>query len=327
MSNVQPFEHSSTDDSIHEFTDYEVPSSSSFSGDSEEEAPFDVRKPSTENDFEEKEDSNSQLIDELSKEPLGTWNRLVSRTNWEKGEVILKWRNQLLEAGLPNSTYSDESWAKRVGNVSSQHVGRLRRVFERFGSSREQFSGLYWSHFQAALDWEDAEMWLEGANLNQWSVAIMRIKRWETLGAPEDMKPREQDIVIAELDEDVNPFNDSRNVLEAGSGRIESAEKSLSGEMNDPNGTGNPGENEKSGKKKKKSNSAILEDEQAGSTGEALAKLNEIRELPEDLGEAFEQLKVAILNHKLAGWKDVDQQRILSFLSAMRAVVLAKDEE
>ena len=47
----------------------------------------------------------------------------------------------------------------------------MRRVYERFGDVFSQYEGLYWSHFQAALDWDDAEMWLEGAVQNEWSVS------------------------------------------------------------------------------------------------------------------------------------------------------------
>jgi len=266
---------------------------------------------------------DSRLIDELSVDSIGLWNRLVSRTNWEKGKLIRLWRNQLKDAGLPNSAYSDESWSRRVGNVSPQHVGRLRRVFERFEQECLQYPSLYWSHFQAALDWNDAEMWLEGANLNQWSVATMRLKRWETLGAPADMKPKDKDIVLSELDEDVNPYNDSQAILEANlegsASRIEPAERNSNSFDDVPFDLDDEPENK--GKK-----TAQSEDSADDTEGEALAKLSAVKELPSDLSEAFEQLKVAILNHKLSGWKEVDKQQVLTFLSAMRTVVLAKED-
>ena len=261
--------------------------------------------------------ADSRLIDELSVDSVGHWNRLISRTIWEKGMLIHLWRNQLKDAGLPNSAYSDESWSRRVGNVSPQHVGRLRRVFERFGQQYEQYPSLYWSHFQAALDWDDAEMWLEGANLEQWSVANMRIKRWETLGAPADMKPKDKDIIFSELDEDVNPKNDSQVVLEGSASRIEPAEKN-SHDLDDDI----PFDlDEKPGKKTKNN------DQEPLTTGEALTKLSTLKELPSDLCDALEQLKIAILNHKLSGWKEVDRQMILDSLTALRDVVLAKEDE
>src|SRR5262245_19768725 len=145
------------------------------------------------------------LSDELvaaSQPFVGRWNRLVSTTNWEKGRIIVQWREALVAQGLPPTEYSDEAWSRLVGGVSGQHVGRLRRVYQRFGQQREQFPELYWSHFQAALDWDDAEMWLEGAKTSGWSVGQMRVTRWETLGKVESARPRPEDVLSAEGDED-----------------------------------------------------------------------------------------------------------------------------
>src|SRR4051812_31545091 len=108
------------------------------------------------------------LIDQTSEQYLGQWKRLVSTTNWEKGQIIHEWREALRGSDAPAGEYSDESWSRRVGNVTPQHVGRLRRAYERFGAARGEYAGLFWSHFQAALDWEDAEMWLEGAVQSGW---------------------------------------------------------------------------------------------------------------------------------------------------------------
>ena len=148
-------------------------------------------------------------LDAASQPFIGQWNELVSTTNWDKGRIIFDWREALVEAAAPAVEYSDEAWSRRVGNVTGQHVGRLRRVYERFGTVAENYDGLYWSHFQAALDWDDAEMWLEGAVQSSWSVSIMRRTRWETLGAVEADRPRDEDIVAAETDEDVEPSLDS----------------------------------------------------------------------------------------------------------------------
>jgi len=75
-------------------------------------------------------------------------------------------------------------------------------VQQRFGATRSTYKGLYWSHFFAALDWNDAEMWLEGAVQSQWSVSQMRRQRWETLGQV-GPPPLAIDEVAAEVDEDV----------------------------------------------------------------------------------------------------------------------------
>ena len=129
------------------------------------------------------EESATLAID-ASVEYVGRWNRLVSTTNWEKGRIIHQWREALRQAVAPAGSFADEAWSGQVGGVTPQHVGRLRRVYERFGEVFGQYRGLYWSHFQAAVDWPDAEMWLEGAVQNGWTISQMRAQRWEAIGAP-----------------------------------------------------------------------------------------------------------------------------------------------
>ncbi|HET6881331.1 MAG TPA: hypothetical protein VFI31_14310, partial [Pirellulales bacterium] len=145
------------------------------------------------------------LIDETSVAFVGRWRGLVSTTNWEKGRIICEWRESLQTSGAAAQEYSDEAWSRRVGQVSAQHAGRLRRVYERFHDVRQSYAGLYWSHFQASLDWSDAEMWLEGAVQSEWTVSEMRGRRWETLGGARNGQPRDEEIVEAEFDEDADP--------------------------------------------------------------------------------------------------------------------------
>src|SRR5260370_20914951 len=96
------------------------------------------------------------VVDDASAPFLGQWNRLVSTTNWEKGRIIHEWRQALITAATPSSEYADEAWSARVRNVTGQHVGRLRRVYERFDVLRGDLTLVYLSHFQAAFDLEDA---------------------------------------------------------------------------------------------------------------------------------------------------------------------------
>ena len=116
--------------------------------------------------------------------------------------------------------YSDEAWSQLVGGVTPQHVGRLRRCYDRFGHVFGEYDGIFWSHFYAALDWDDAEMWLEGAVQNKWSVSGMRKERWETLGKVGD-KPAEGEIISTEINEETQslslsekPRNNDRDYIE-----------------------------------------------------------------------------------------------------------------
>ena len=262
------------------------------------------------------------LINEIAIEFIGFWNRLISQTNWEKGKVIYSWRTRLVEAGLPRSVYSDEAIAQRIGGISSQHVGRLRRVYEKFGADAapwrgEEYKSLYWSHFQAALDWDDAPRWLKKASVEALSVAQMRIARWEEYGAPA--------IVASEPYEDVNPRNDSQAEF------LDTVPVALSEEKDEAKKSAAP-EETPSPDDEKPENSALLEakgsDEpwtsSVAPTGEILRAMGDFPALPDDLARPIAELKEAILNHKVSGWADVSQNDLVVWLGALRGLALSR---
>ena len=254
--------------------------------------------------------TTAALIEETSTEFLGRWNLLVSTTNWEKGRIIAEWRERLTESEAPAQTYSDEAWSRKVGNVSGQHAGRLRRVWDRFSQNYEQFEGLYWSHFQAALDWEDAEMYLEGAVQSGWSVAQMRAGRWKAMGALADDEPREQDVVAAELDEDAPPVD---NVdMDDSADKVESSEEpdQVDGSEFDPDeaAEGAPFDD---------SVEPVDESDSAEPTA-PVRPFEDLPPLPDDLNDAFEAFKIAIISHKLSKWQDVSRDDVLAHLDALK---------
>ena len=244
---------------------------------------------------------------------VGRWNTLVSTTNWEKGRIISQWRSSLQEQDAAVQEFSDEAWAQLVQGVSSQHAGRLRRVHDRFGDVQDQYEGLFWSHFQAALDWDDAEMWLEGAVQSKWTVAQMRAKRWETLGGPAELKPREEDIVAAELDEDAAEDESVSETLTSSIAEAHGAEPDdigASAEMDDET---DPEEGDDNAA------SETLE----SAARETVRPFADLGKLPDDLTEAFESFKLAILRHKSAGWQEVTLEEILGALEALKELALA----
>lgn len=259
--------------------------------------------------------------DEASAPFVGKWNRLVSRTNWEKGRIICQWKDALVAAERPTYESSDEAWATRVGGISAQHVGRLRRVWQRFGQSFEEYDGLYWSHFLVAMDWDDAEMWLEGAAKTGWSVSQMRAARWEALGAPDELKPRDEDVLTSEWDEDspLRPVGDSLRVMNPEARGAE--------DNGDGTATQSPQGNRERGI------SATTED--AGDTEEPkrpegqsppVRPFAALPELPEDLAEAFEQFKIAILAHRMSGWQETSSDDVAAALEALKSLALAPVE-
>ncbi len=246
---------------------------------------------------------------------IGRWNRLVSTTNWEKGRIICDWRQSLIDSGAPQTAYSDEVWSRLVGSVTSQHVGRLRRVFLRFGSVHGSYEGLFWTHFQAALDWDDAEMWLQGSLDNGWSVSRMRRQRWETLGAIAGQEPAEADVVAAELDEDFEPAKGAEP------GAREFDESSAGPRAEGPDF----GDDQAFLEDQDASGGSIVaeEDEPSAALPETTPAFEKLGRLPEDLAEALEAFQVAIVRHRSAGWADTSPEAVLSALDGLKKLVLS----
>ncbi len=250
---------------------------------------------------------------------VGQWNRLVSTTNWQKGRIIIAWREALVGQGVAVTEYSDEAWSRLVGGVTGQHVGRLRRVSQRFGEVFEQYAGLYWSHFQAALDWTDAEMWLEGAVQNGWSVAQMRNQRWETLGQVDADRPQAADVVANETDEDFEPGRTAEPVPHTITG--EYSDVQAGPRLDGPDF----GDDESRG-----ASSREFNDDYAGEsrpTAELVRPFEDLPELPDDLAEAFDAMKLAILRHKTSGWEGIAAADVLRSLDALKALVTAPSSE
>ena len=257
---------------------------------------------------------------EVSEEFVGRWNTLISTTNWEKGRIIGQWRQALVETGAPATCYSDEAWSKRVGGVSSQHVGRLRRVFERFGGVFETYPKLYWTHFLAASDWEDAEMWLEGATQSQWSVSEMRESRWKTLGEDPTTKPRHDESAQGVIDEDFVPLAEMED---------SASRKERDPEEDDRIGSTGPlNEGPDFGDEDRGSSDRDDEDDDdvPFDHDEPIEKSVDnpfvsLPKLPVDIAEAMENFKLAIVRHRSTHWSDISQSNLLRVLDALRQFV------
>jgi hypothetical protein len=248
---------------------------------------------------------------------VGRWNKLVSTTNWEKGRIILQWRESLIAQGLSVTEYSDEAWSRLVGGVSGQHAGRLRRVAQRFGQVQPEYPGLYWSHFQAALDWNDAEMWLQGAASSGWSVAQMREQRWQTLGQLEADRPRPEDAISSETDEDFEPAR-----------RHEPIPQGITGEYDDISGPRHDGPD--FGDEEGQGSGSSATQWKIAPEGEPVAEpvrpFESLPDLPDDLAEAFDGMKLAILRHKADGWQAISAADVLRTLDALKALVTAPSD-
>lgn len=255
---------------------------------------------------------------------VGQWNRLVSTTNWEKGRIICEWREALIADGATVTEYSDEAWSQLVGRVTSQHVGRLRRVFQRFGDAFDQYQGLFWSHFQAAIDWEDAEMWLEGAIHNGWSVSQMRGQRWETVGKPGETMPIDEEEAAGEdddapwLGEDESEMASREDAITGESAEVSSVEGAAkkTKEESDEEEAGEEAESN--------SSSSSYDDESPKSQKKERTRLSvEVGDLPDDIADAFEQFKLAIITQRRLEWAETTPESVIECLDALRELTLA----
>ena len=263
------------------------------------------------------ENVDQEVVDRKSQPFVGRWERLVSRTNWEKGRIIQQWRETLIAAGAPAVEYSDEAWSQRVKGVTGQHVGRLRRVALRFGGVFPKYKGLHWSHFQAAIDWNDAEMWLEGAVQNKWSISQMRNQRHEALGGSEEELPSESEVIHAHIDEDYDP---------AAEGPIPprlsaSYEEAQAGPRPEGPDFGEAPETASASSNRSDPITTKAAAQSAPNTP-VVRPFDQLPELPENIAQAFEMFKLAILHHKGSQWKDISPENLLASLEALKTLVL-----
>ena len=263
---------------------------------------------------------------------VGRWNKLISTTNWEKGRIIQQWRETLLASDTAAAASSDETWSVLVGGVTGQHVGRLRRVFTRFEATQAKFPGLFWSHFQAAVDWDDAEMWLEGAVQSGWSVSRMRHQRWETLGRVEADRPNEGQIVASEGEEDyVAP-----EALAAEATAKSSLPAAITGKLDEVQGPRHDGPDfgDDEGSARSGSSEGFDGESNGGYADEGkehsvktpvelIQPFASLPELPPDVADVFENFKLVLLQHKTAGWKEISSDAMLATLDSLKSLCTA----
>lgn len=261
---------------------------------------------------------------EASAAYIGRWNRLVSTTNWDKGRIIHEWRSALIAVSAPQTEYSDEAWSRMVGGVTGQHAGRLRRVYERFGDVFGQYEGLYWSHFQSALDWDDAEMWLEGALQTHWSVAEMRRRRWQTLGGIAEEEPHEAEVTASEVDEDYLAADSASRTASPDGGTLYAGDYTTEAII--PEGPDFGDDDDRSPPQANfdgpfEPGPKETDASRAGETAERVRPFAELPNLPDDLAAAFESFQLAILRQRNGQWEEISAEDVLATLDALKALV------
>ena len=257
-------------------------------------------------------------IENVSRPHVGRWNRLVSTTNWQKGRIICAWRRSLRAAGTQAKHCTDQAWSQLVGDMSGQHVGRLRRVYERYHEVRGQFKPLHWSHFQVALDWDDAPMWLEGAVRSGWSVAQMRAKRSETLGSIAQLGSRGGGTPLSTTIEDVDDVFERHPPPGTISGRrqvVRMPGEAVSDDVKDDRPAAPPGVTSPANPRRRAPAEANTTDRKTPAFATPAVSHDG---LPHDLSTALLSLRQAILRHQSDGWRQVSAEKVLAALDSLR---------
>ena len=99
----------------------------------------------------------------------------VSESNWSIGESASIWMQRHARGR------TDVDFGLLTG-LGGDHVYQCRRVWEAFSDVRSRFAVLKWSHFYAALNWDDAAENLEWASDVDATVAEMKAWRRATRG-------------------------------------------------------------------------------------------------------------------------------------------------
>jgi hypothetical protein len=110
----------------------------------------------------------------------------ISHCQWEVGECAALWTKRFARGR------TDVDFAQLIG-LSPDQVYQRRRVWETFSDVSTSFPSLKWSHFYAALNWDDAAECLQWAQDIGATVAEMRA--WRRAQRGEDLSEPSADAV------------------------------------------------------------------------------------------------------------------------------------
>jgi len=128
----------------------------------------------------------SKRTDESEEQLVTRAQEAVSQCRWLVGECAARWTERYARGR------TDGDFGMLIGLTGDQ-VYQRRRVWETFAALRNEFASLKWSHFYAALNWDDAPDCLRWAEETRSTVAEMRAWRRAKRG---------EDLTVASLDEE-----------------------------------------------------------------------------------------------------------------------------
>jgi hypothetical protein len=137
------------------------------------------------------------------------------------------------------------------------------------------------------------------------------------MGAAESQRPRDEDIIVAELDEDFEPAAEARADA--------AAIKADYGEVTEPRPEqeGDSAGGRRDSPADRAGDVAAHPAEKGTGTVTATRAYEDLTGLPEDVAGAFDQMKVAILRHKAQGWREISRKEMLGVLDALKELARA----
>jgi hypothetical protein len=122
--------------------------------------------------------SSAKAVEDTEEQLVSRAQEAVSHCRWVVGECAAKWTARYARGR------TDADFAVLVG-ITADQVYQRRRVWEQFAAVRDEFTSLKWSHYYAALTWDDARECLRWAEETRSTVAEMRA--WRRAQRGEDL--------------------------------------------------------------------------------------------------------------------------------------------
>jgi hypothetical protein len=152
----------------------------------------------------------------------------------------------------------------------------------------------------------------------------MREARWTTLGRLEADRPRQEDAIAAETDEDFEPARTEPPTP----GAIAPQYDEVTGPRHDGPDFGDSSEDGGHAPHVASRPDAPWEDaSDAGDSVQLVQPFQDLPDLPDDLADAFDSMKLAILHHKRSMWQAISEADALRMLDALKTLVTAPADE
>ncbi len=127
--------------------------------------------------------------------------KAVNECRWVVGQCAARWTKKYARGR------TDADFAALIG-LSGDQVFQRRRVWETFSDVRDTYLKLKWSHFYAALNWDDSAECLQWAEETDATVAEMKAWRRALRGEDLTTSPESSESTIAFLPDESTEVQD-----------------------------------------------------------------------------------------------------------------------